>query len=117
MADFLAVTSIKNRMCDYYSEKYKYDKCYYCPLGGKNNQLSDTCNDLLTVDPGEFERVCLEWNKDHPLQRNINKFEEVFGIAPNIRNCVLKNCDRCKITNRTLCPKWWYEEYKAPTEG
>lgn len=65
-----------------------------------------------------------QWSKEHPVQTNLDKFKEVFGIQEDIRYsdlpcpslmylvgkewCDSRNCSGCR-------KEFWNSEYKAPT--
>lgn len=51
---------IHSRMCE------AYGFCDGCPLDGNNNGFEIWCEGLAIVHPEDYERICLEWDKEHP---------------------------------------------------
>ena len=109
MAEFVEVMTQAKRICAY------YENCSECPI------RRDLCNDFQNYENMEqTEEAIMAWAKEHPIQTNADKFEEVFGFKPDTTACVLKVCrSNCKYKKGDVCSgknSWWNEEYKLPTE-
>ena len=54
---------------------------------------------------------------------NAEKYEEIFGIKPDMTSCPTRKCVECPLynTNTHLCGQdtrmWWVSDYKGVTNG
>ena len=110
MAEFVEVMTQAKRICAYYKN------CSECPI------RRDLCNDFQIYENMEqTEETIMDWAKEHPVQTNADKFEEVFGFEPITSRCIRKDicagCEEYGTQSKNCMEDWWNEEYKAPTEG
>ena len=82
--------------------------CIGCPLEKTGCSIPDSTVERLQ----EIIRVTEQWNKEHPVMTNAQKFEEVFGFNPadfKTLFCFNKSHDGKKLI-------WWDEPYKEQTK-
>ena len=82
----------KQRMCDKSS-------CIHCPLGRTYRNSEDSCDVFIRKSRKEAVEIVEKWSKEHPIVKNWQKFQEVFGTA---------------IDPVTATVDWWSAEYKEP---
>ena len=96
MAEFVEVMRNLARICE-------ASKCGSCIIEHSEYRAL-RCGYPMFIEEGEveeLEKTVMEWEKEHPVQTNKDKFIEVFGVL-----------DRYRTDS-----SWWDKEYKAPTEG
>lgn len=80
-----------SRMCD------EYNTCRGCPMDG----ICVPCTEAVYKDPQRVVEIVEKWSKEHPVQTNWDKFNEIFGGSP---------------IHLIKSAAWWDEPYKAPKE-
>ena len=74
----------------------------------------DSCTAFEVEHPEEATELIRKWAEEHPVVTNRDKFEEVFGFAPNTEGCLLRGCTGCKYNDIEYCGQaWWDDEYKG----
>ena len=84
--------------------------CSDCPFNRK------VCNaGKLIFYSIEAIEIVEQWEKEHPVKTDAEKFKEVFGFEPN----VFTDNEKHILCNgyRTIDEKFWDAEYKGKTEG
>lgn len=98
----------RSRMCD----KYLICEdvaCKGCPLDYIRSD-AEGCLSTCVGNPDEAEKIVSEWAKKHPIVRNVDKFQEVFGdgITQLYKNNVVND------EVDTAIKKWLFKEYQPP---
>lgn len=86
---------IYKRICNSTTE------CTDCPLDSDNNGIQQPCRYLIRDYPEKAEFLLKKWAKEHPIETNEQKinemFLETFGIS---------------YATALAHPDWWQQEYK-----
>ena len=93
------------RICQIYCHSLT---CTECPLEDCNNGLGIPCDTLFNEHPEAVVRVVEEWSKAHPIQTNMDKLKEVFGVA-NLANMFYQDGNEY-----CLRIHWFDMPYEAP---
>lgn len=116
------------RMMDSIRETHKGEENCNGVMCDNGCPLKDVCDyDCYTSKPPVFEiiEIVEKWAKGHPVITMKKKYEEVFGVVPNIagvHGCPYSagfydyniNCDgSCDICKE----QFWNSEYKEPVKS
>lgn len=112
--DALEYLKVRSRM----TNKCEMD-CDKCLLG--RNSRGVTCSGLEIDYPNEAIQIIEEWEKEHPIISNVDKYKEV--IKETFGDDLIDVCDKqvptfkcSNFTNCDKCIEFWNSEYKKEEE-
>lgn len=97
--------------CKHYKRVCGKHSCRNCPLNEIQVKSSARiCLNGCTEYPDEAEKIVSEWAKKHPIVRNIDKFQEVFGDG------ITQLCKNNAVNGEVdkAIKKWLFKEYQPP---
>lgn len=113
MAEFVEVIKQKSRMCN-----PKNMTCYQCELSASKNGSHVLCEEFMRHYPEKYEKVIMDWAKEHPIKTNADKFKEVFGfeVMSEGKKCIGIECDYNRFGEIVPCKEcskyhFWEKEY------
>ena len=111
MAEFREVMMAAKRMCN------SMTLCAKCPLDDGDSCITfDTTREYFNET---VESKVMQWNKEHPVKTNADRFKEVFGVdvfsgtqhgCAGIACPLTHKCSECEYKD------FWNKEYVKPRE-
>jgi len=78
--------------------------------------MPNDCEGALYDYPEKATAIVEQWSKEHPIQTNRQKVEEMFGRRVNIKACPPFAPEEWCRGECIECEKWWDAPYEAPKE-